>query len=337
MFPHRHAIAAVALLCLTLAAACDAPTAKEAPAPKAVRVKVVRVVPSVMRDLLALPGDTEARHDVRLGAERAGRVEEVAVAEGQQVKKGQLIAKIDVAALKATLQRARASFKLADHLAKQGVLAPESLEKALTERTVALGRLREAEVHYQQGFVRAPINGRINHLHVDPGEYIEMGKPVADIVDVNLIRVYINVPELDVRWLKVGQMALVTIDAFPGKKLVGKVDFVAFKADPATRTFRVRLEVENRQGIIRPGMIVRVVILRRLIPRALAAPLKAIVDKGGERLVFVAQGGVARARTVTIGVIEGSRVQIVKGLEPGDLLIVAGQGQVEDGTRVTRQ
>jgi len=81
-------------------------------------------------------------------------------------------------------------------------------------------------------------------------------------------------------------------------------------------------------------MIARVAFLRRTIPDALIAPLFAIVDKGGERLLFLEKDGVAHARTVSIGVIEGDRVQITKGLNPGDHLIVTGQTEVEEGMKV---
>jgi membrane fusion protein (multidrug efflux system) len=81
-------------------------------------------------------------------------------------------------------------------------------------------------------------------------------------------------------------------------------------------------------------MIARVAFLRRMIPDALTVPLSAVVDKGGERLLFVEEGGAARARSIEIGVIQRDRVQIVKGLSPGDRVIVTGQNNVEDGIPV---
>ena len=92
--------------------------------------------------------------------------------------------------------------------------------------------------------------------------------------------------------------------------------------------------MDNAGSDIRPGMIARVAFLRRIIPDALSAPLFALVDKGGERMLFVEKDGVVHARTVSIGIIEGDRVQITKGLEPGDRLIVTGQKDVEEGMKV---
>jgi membrane fusion protein (multidrug efflux system) len=199
---------------------------------------------------------------------------------------------------------------------------------------LAEGLLREAKVKYEQGFVKSPITGVINKLHVDPGEFAKRGNPVADIVDVRKIRVNVNAPELDVRYLKTGQKALVTIDAYPGERWEGIVDLVSYKADPATKTFKVRVIVENADGRIRPGMIAHVAFLRRMIQDALAAPLFAVLDKGGERLLFVEKDGTAHGRTVTIGVIDGDRVQITERLAAGENLIVTGQHEVEEGMRV---
>ena len=309
-----------------------------------VKVTVVKVEPQTIRDVLILPGQTEPRHDVVLAAERDGRVEWIGPREGQPVKEGELIAKIDVAVLQATLERAKAAYKLAEDVArrreslhKERIVSQEEFEQTETKRTQARYNLREAEVQYRQGFVRAPIAGMVNKLFVDPGEFVKRGDKVAEIVDNRRIWINVRVPELDVRYLKVWQNATVTIDAYPGAKWKGLVDFVAYKADPATKTFKVRVVLDNEDGRIRPGMIAHVSFLRRVIPGALAAPLFAILDRGGERIIFVEKDGIAHARTASIGVIEGDRAQIVKGLKAGDNLIVSGQHEVEEGMRVRIQ
>ncbi|MGD8562247.1 MAG: efflux RND transporter periplasmic adaptor subunit [Desulfarculaceae bacterium] len=335
------------LASLTLSG-CDGSEAnssvKETNGSRLVKVEVIKVEPKIIKDVLILPGETEAVQDVRLGAERDGRVEWVGPKEGDRVKKGDLIAKVDVSAAKAALDRAEAAFKLAEHQAARRkalharkALPAEEMDRAVTEKVLAQGNLREARVRYDQGMVRSPIDGRVNKLHVDPGEYVGAGAAVADLVNMDRIRINLNVPELDVRYLKVGQKARVTVDAYPGEHLTGQIDFVAFKADPATKTFKVRVVVDNQEGRIRPGMIARVALLRRLIPQAVTAPLFALVDKGGERLIFVEENGVAHARTVNLGVIDGDQIQITEGLKPGDNLIVTGQTEVEEGTRVVVQ
>lgn len=308
------------------------------------KVSVVPVIPMPIRDILLLPGETEAWKDVRVSADTSGLVERIGAREGSVVRKGNLLAMIDVSALKAVLDRAEAAFKLADELFKRRkklferkIINQEELDRSLTERSLALGSLRQARVEYERGYIRSPIDGLVNYLYVDEGEFLDRGKPVADLVNVDKIKINVNVPELDVRYLRVGQKAEVRVDAFPEERLPGIVDFVAYKADSATKTFWVRVLIRNPNHEIRPGMIARVRFLRRTIPDALVVPLFSLVDRGGERLLFVEKDGVVHAREVSIGVIEGDRVQITKGLRAGDRLVVTGQTEVEEGMKVQVQ
>ncbi len=305
-------------------------------------VSIIDVKPAPMRDVILLPGTTEAWQDVQVSADTAGRIEWVGPREGERVNKGDLLVKIDVSALKAALNHAEAQFKLAEdlyqrrrRLFERKIIAKEELDQSETQRTLAATDYEQIKVKYEHGFPRSPISGVINYLYVDAGEFIDTGKPLADIVNIDRIKINVQVPELDIRFVRKGQTTPVKIDAFPEKELTGVVNFVAFKADPATKTFLVRTLIDNPAGDIRPGMIARVVFVRRLIPDALVAPLFALVDKGGERLVFIEKDGVAHARTVSIGVIEDDRVQITSGLSPGDHLIVKGQTEVEDGMKVS--
>jgi len=311
---------------------------------KAVQVSVLRVEPATMKDILVLPGETEAWQDVRVAADAAGRVEWIGPKEGQTVREGDLIAKIDVASLKAALDRAEAALKLAEDLYQRryklfekNIINQEELDKSATERTLARANFRQMQIEYERGFLKAPLTGMVNHLFVDEGEFVDKGKPFVDVVNVDKIKINVNVPELDVRYLKAGQKTVVRVDAFQDRELTGVIDFVAYKADPATKTFHVKVIVDNPNHDVRPGMIARVAFLRRVIPDALAAPIFSIVDKGGERILFVEKDGLAQARTISIGAIEGNMVQITKGLQPGDNLIVVGQKEVEEGMKVQVQ
>jgi len=351
MKPTLHSLSAILALLLTLisVSGCDrsegkGETKNNPSRAKPVKVSVITIKPTPVKDVLVLPGETEAWQDVRLASEIDGIVEWIDPKEGQAVREGQLIATIEVSALKAALDHAEASFNLADKLyqrrkllSERKVIAREELDRSLNERTLALSNLRRAKVEYERGFLHSPINGLVNYLHVDVGEFVDRGEPVADLLNVDKIKINVNVPELDVRYLRVGQQAMVTVDAFPGRRLTGTIDFVPYKADPATKTFQVRVLIDNPRRKIRPGMIARVAFLRRIIPDALVIPLFALVDKGGERIVFVEKDGIAYARTVSIGVIEGDRIQITQGLEAGDQVIVSGQTEVEEGMQVQVQ
>lgn len=318
-------------------------TVESAPLEKeyVVNIKVETISPAAITDRLMLPGETEAMHDVSLAAEHEGVIEWVGVTEGDVVKADEQLVRIDLTALDAVRDRARATLAMKKQqlerrkkLYKGNVLSREELDLAENEFTVAETSVREAEVDYLHGIVSTPVAGVVNKVHVDPGEFVSQGAAIADIVNVEQLKVTFNVPEMDVRFLEKGQKAPVLFDAYPGKQWEGVVDFVAWKADTATRTFPVRLIVDNKDGKIRPGMIARANFVRRSLADVVTIPLFSIIDKGGERIVFVEKDGVAQARTVTLGVIERDRVQILDGLNVGDNLIVAGQREVEDGMKV---
>ena len=339
----------VLLLAGFLTVACEdkdglATIENHATRPLAIPVSIITVKPESVKDIIFLPGTTEAWQDVQVAADTAGRIEWIGPREGQRVRKGDLLIKIDVSALKAALDHAAAQFQLADdlyqrrwRLYERKIIAKEELDQSATQRKLAATDYEQIKVKYNHGFPRSPISGIVNHLYVDAGEFIDTGKPIADIVNIDRIKINVRVPELDIRYVMEGQKTPVKIDAFPERALSGVIDFVAFKADPATKTFLVRTVIENPLADIRPGMIGRVVFVRRIITDALMAPLFALVDKGGERLVFVEENGVAQSRTVSIGVIDGDRIQITSGLSPGDRLIVKGHTEVEDGMKVSVQ
>jgi membrane fusion protein (multidrug efflux system) len=332
------------LFLLILAAGCNDGTSDAQAAPEeqpGVKIDVEVVKPRLLRDVMILPGNSAAVNDVRLAAETDGQVHWIGVKEGQSIKAGDLVAKIDVDSRKAVLQSAQSAHELAKsktHRRKQlyakKAVPREELDSSLTELQAALSRLKEAEIAYTQGFVRSPISGVINRVYVDPGEFIKRGEPVVEIVDVANIRIKCFAPEMDVSYLKTGQKALVRVDALTGEQWVGTIEFVSFKADQATKTFEVWVRVDNSNGMIRPGMISRTAFIRREISDAITAPLSALVDKGGERILFVEKDGKAQARQVEMGVIDGERIQILKGLKQGDNLIVVGQTELEEGMKV---
>ncbi len=326
------------------APAAEASVSASPEAGEAVQVRTAKVVPVTMRDVLTLPGETAPDADVVLSSETEGTVLWVGPAEGDRVAVGQVLLRIDVSADQAKLQSAEVALRLAREQAErrkrlfaEQVLSREELDEALTAVDTARAAVDEARAGFVQGEVRSPIAGVVDSQDADPGEYVSKGQKLMEIVNRDVVRVQVSVPEMDVRYLAPGSGAEVTVDAWPGRDWSGRVSWIAAKADEGTRTFTTRVLVDNADGAIRPGMLARVRFVRREIEGAVAVPLSAIRDKGGERVLFVEDGGTARSRTVELGVIQGGLVQILKGLAPGENLIVAGQDAVEEGVRVRVQ
>jgi len=311
---------------------------------KAVEVVVSRVEPVTLEDTLMLPGHTEPDKDVCVSSESTGTVIWLGVKEGDWVEKGALIARLDSASSGARFDKAKAAKKLAfeqlrrrRELLEKGVLAQEEFDQMEAELARTEASLKEMLVNVEYGVVRAPIAGIINKRYVDRGERLTAGAKVVDIVDPSIIRAIIHVPEMDIPYITKGQKVTVSVDAIPGKARKGVVEFVSFKANEASKTFEVRVLTDNKDGFIRAGMLARVSLLRRSLHDAITTPLFAIINQGGERILYVEEDGIARARTIKIGIIENDRAQVLEGLKAGDNLIVAGHTMVEDGMRVVVQ
>jgi len=336
-----------AVICAALVLAGCEGTKSEAnntPHTKAIRVRVVQLRPEPLKDCLTLLGATEPETDVRVSSESAGTVVWIGVKEGDHVDEKSVIARIDTASSGARFDRAKAARKLAEEklrrrreLLRKGVLAQEEFDRIETELARSEASLKEMRVGVRHGVVRAPISGIVNVKNIDKGERVTEGAYMFEIVDLSRVRITVKVSETNIPHIHKNSRVSVRIDAIPGRVWDGKVEFVSCKADETVKTFKVKVILDNPDGVIRAGMLARVRFLRRSIRNALLVPLHSIITQGGERLVYVEENGIARMRVVRVGAVEGDRVQVVNGLKSGDNLVISGHTMVEDGMEVTVQ
>ncbi len=313
-------------------------------AQQSTNVTVATVVAEDLRETFTLPGGLEAWEDLTLAAEVAGVVRWIGPREGERVREGEPILRIDPEAIEAALARDRADYELQkrqfarmEDLAARNFVSPQELDQARRAFEVAEAELRRSRVALEKSTVRSPISGILDRLLVDRGEYVTEGTPVAAIVQVDRLKVNVEVPEKDVAFLHTGDTVRVVTAAVPGRIAVergGQVLHLSYRADPATRTYLARVAVENLEGELRPGMIVRVALVRRELPGVVAVPLYTVVEREGRRVVFVEEEGVARLRSVGFGPVIGDRVVIAEGLAAGERLIIEGQQFLTDGAAV---
>ena len=149
------------------------------------------------------------------------------------------------------------------------------------------------------------------------------------------LKIYVNVPENDVRYLQLGQEVSVYVAEIGSDKNVkkGVINYISVVSDPQTLTHKVRVDVELDRDI-RPGRIVRVDIVRQSFKSVMVVDMYAVIDKDGQKIVYVNKNGVAEERSVITGEMVGSKVVIVSGIEPGDELITSGQQFLSNGAAV---
>jgi membrane fusion protein (multidrug efflux system) len=329
------------------------------------RVKVAVLKPGPITEILSLPGNVEAWQDIDLSCRIGGTIEWVGPKEGDRVTSGQEIIRLDRESLKAQVAQVRAQAEQAErqyarmeNLHGSGVIQRAELDKYFETREMTRAMLKVATVALDNGSLRAPISGVIDRIHVDPGEHVDTGRAIAKIVQIDRLKVVVELPEKDVQYIREGMPAAVvpaetggalgaaglTVPGI-GTLLRGRVYYVALTADPNGRTYPTYIELDNAKRALRPGMIVQVHLVRRHVADALSVPLFAAVDRGDRKVVFVAtdarkdeKSGEMRARaeqrSVVPGIMEMSRIQIVQGLSAGERLIVVGQQNLVDGAEI---
>lgn len=341
----------LSLCLLPLAAGCgsDSSSQLNGTAPSAAQDKgmSIKVQPVAVQDLaerITLPGSLHAWEDLTLAAEIAGPIDWVGPAEGELLQAGQTIMTIDSVSQQARLERDRVDAevqqktmqRLAGLVAEQ-LVSRQEYDNSVTAYEAARQNLELSRIALQKSRVTAPVAGILDARLVERGEYIKLGDPVAVVVQVDRLKALIDVPEKDVRYFHVGeQVEVIQAQIDTGEEIsrTGSLVHLAYKADPLTRTYLAKIEVDNRDGQLRPGMIVRIEALRRELKDAIAIPLYAVIDLDGRKVVFVAEQGRAQLRPVSIDRVIGDQAVILDGLAAGERLIVKGQQLLSDGAAV---
>ena len=184
--------------------------------------------------------------------------------------------------------------------------------------------------------ISSPASGVLNDLRIEQGEYVQTGAPVAEIVQTNIVKVAVNVPERDVAFFSPGQTVKVLADIKGHQQsFEGTITFLSSVADDKTRSTRMEITLANQNGSLHSGQIVRARLTRQILENVVLIPLLAVIPMENGYATYVVESSKAQRREVQLGVIRGDRVQVVKGLEPGDQLIVSGHRFVAPGQDVS--
>lgn len=296
-----------------------------------------------------------ARLRATLEAKVSGRIAEMPVVLGEQVKAGQLLARLDAAEIKARLDQAQASLQQADRewkrvsaLFSQQAITRSELDTAESHQLVAKAAVAEAEAMMGYVEVRAPFDGVVARKWADVGDLASPGKPLLDLEDPTALQLEADVPEAIVSRIQLGAPMALSVDTLP-TKLSGIVSEVAPAADPLSRTFRVKLDLPaeftqsataNTQPAARttPSVLRSGRFARLLVPvgesTSLRVPATAVVQRGQMELVFVVKDQRAQLHLVKTGRRVGQDTEILSGLDAGDAVVVSGAAQLLDGQPV---
>ncbi len=304
-------------------------------------VVLMEVSPKEIRDRLNLPGIIEPWTDLTLLAKIQGEVIAVPVSEGDRVKKGDILVRIDPADYQLAVKSAQASHRLAAsnlergrELFARGLIPRAELENIETGVETARAAMENAELMLSRCTITAPMDGVIRRLDAKIGLLLNVGDPIGRFLQIDRVKAVVGIPESDVAAVQDINEVEITVQALGNRVIIARKHLLSASPDNAARLYNLELTVDNGDGSLLPGMFIRADVVKKIAPEAISIPLYTVVTRNREKFVYVEEEGVARKKPVELGILEDWRVEVTRGLAPGDRVIIEGHRTVEDGRRI---
>ena len=324
------------------ASTSGAPAAAGGGAPRApLAVSTYLVAPSRLADRVSTTGELKANEEVELRSEASGRLVSMHFREGEEVRAGALLVKINDSDLQAELKRAEVQRGLAAQ-------REERVRALLNEKTVsqqvydeAAGTLKTVgaeiellEARIDKTEIRAPFAGRIGLRSMSEGSYVTSSTPIATLQDLDPIKLDFAVPEKYSGQIRAGAPLEFSVAGIE-RKFRGEVYAVEPRIDSATRSVRLRARAANPDRLLLPGSFARIELVLAEQTDAILVPTTALVPGLETTTVFVIEDGKAVARQIETGQRTAADMQVTRGLQVGDRVITSGLQQVRAGMAVT--
>lgn len=326
-----------AFLCAAWFPFCPA----QAQTAKAIAVEAITLKPTPLVESVSSVGNLVADESVIMRPEVDGRIVEIAFEEGQPVKAGSLLFKLDAAVYEAQLQEAEArldltqrTYERAKTLHQRGHSSAEVLDRALSdmkmaEASVALNRARLEKMR-----IVAPFGGTMGLRQVSLGAFVEAKTELVALVNLDTLEIEFRLPERYFRVIAEGGLVRAEPDALPGEVYEGRIFAVAPAIDINGRSVAVKAKLANPEGRLRPGMFARVTLVIDRRNEAIVVPESAIVQRGDGQFVYRVRDGKAELTRVRLGLRQTGRIEVVEGLGAGDTVVTAGQVKLRPGAAV---
>ncbi|WP_417666247.1 efflux RND transporter periplasmic adaptor subunit [Pseudidiomarina sp.] len=308
--------------------------------PVPVRVQAAQI--SEFRDVIEALGTAQANESIVVTAQAQDIVMAVHFDDGDVVEAGDLLIELDSREEKARVQELK--FRLAEanrqyqrlvDLRRQNAASQQQLETQDVQVKEIIAALEVAETQLAQKRIIAPFDGRLGIRHVSVGSLVSPGEQITTLDDVTPIKLDFNVPELFFASLRTGQSVAARSGAYPGEEFRGEILSIDSRVDPLTRSILVRATIPNDDNKLRPGMLLRVNLLRS-VDETMILPEKAIVPINDRTYVYIIDAeNIARQVPVTIGRRKPGIVEVLDGIEPGDKVVTEGMVRLRDGVTVT--
>jgi membrane fusion protein, multidrug efflux system len=290
-------------------------------------------------ETLSVVGTLTANESIEVKPETDGTVAEILFQEGQPVKKGELLIRLDESKLAAALAEAEANLKLSaatfernKELYREKLVSQQEYDQAaaLFQANQATVDLRKQQL--QDVRIVAPFAGVTGSRAVSPGQMVAKGATLTWLVDMATMKAEFNVPERSLSGIQVGQSIALKVAGYPRETFQGQVYFLAPQVDPNTRTLLIKARLPNTEHKLKPGMFANLALTLTLREDAIVIPESALMTVGERTLVYViTSDDTAQMRPVTVGVRMPNLVEITQGLQAGERVVAEGVQKVRPG------
>jgi RND family efflux transporter MFP subunit len=356
---------------------CQNSGSEEKIAPKASKVtepSTVKVV-AVKRGDISVPisatGTIFPEYESKIGPKISGTIEIVHVDEGDQVKKGQTLARLDQKDLLIAVRQGQAAVRVAEaqlkeaevkvgnlrrererlaNLFKKNVISQQRYDDIDTAYSMAVIRveviraqilscrenLAMAEQKLKDTVIVAPFSGLIVKRFINQGEFVSTmpPSPLFLIMNIDRVKTEIGLPEVHLARINIGNPVDVKVDTYPDITFTGKISTINPMVDPVSRAFKIKVEIPNKDHRLKPGMFARVKIYPEIHKDTLIVPFKSVMKREGTTVVFVVEGERVRLRAVTAGINNEREIEVIDGLGEGEEVVIEGHYGMADKTKV---
>ena len=298
-------------------------------APDEVPVNAIEARIGRFQDTINAVGNLKGEAEVELRFQVEGRVEELNLAEGQKVKKGQLLGRLNDRDASLKVERAKIELEQTEKLYQIGGVSKTKLDESRLNMEVAQAELDKTRLI-------ASRDGIIGEKEVEVGEFVNPQRKVAKLVSIKNVIVEVGIIEKQVDKVYPGQKILVTVDAYPGNIFEGTIETISpIIGSDGSKTFSVRSKIPNPDSLLLPGMFARSKIITYEADDAISVPNDALnKTPGGFQVFVVNKENVAEARDVQVGYVASEFTQIESGLNPGEIVVVQKPPELKAGSKV---
>jgi len=303
-------------------------------------VKVHRATEVEFEVVVEALGTGKANESVVITTQTSDIVYKINFDDGDRVKAGQVLLtlidleeKARLAALDVDLQEANRQLKRVANLAKNNVASEQLLDEQQAEVNALIAEMNVLKTQMLALEVRAPFDGVLGLRQVSVGALVRPGDAITTLDDLSILKVDFNIAEVHLPSVAIGQNIRATSIAYPGETFTGQILSIGSRVDPATRAIQIRANINNQDFKLRPGMLLQINLQKKLLT-TLVLPEASVVPVEDKHFLFVVKDDAVTKREVKTGLRKPGIVQIISGLEEGELVVIEGALKLRDGSKV---